>query len=233
MSRFAYVNGRYVRHADAGVHIEDRGYQLADGVYEVWAVSTASWPTRRPLRAAGAQPQRTEHRPADEPGRPDPCSARPARRNRVRDGLVYLQVTRGVARRDHAFPAQARGRPWSPPRVRLISPPPRPRPPRASRPSPRRITAGAGATSRRWAFCPTPSPSRPRARRGAGEAWFVDAKGLVTEGLIDERLDRRRRGPAAHPRHQGQYPARGHPAPCIGAFAARARSRDRGALHRR
>ena len=38
MSRFAYVNGRFVRHAEASVHIEDRGYQFADGVYEVWAV---------------------------------------------------------------------------------------------------------------------------------------------------------------------------------------------------
>ena len=38
MSRFAYVNGRFVRHGEAAVHIEDRGYQLADGVYEVWAV---------------------------------------------------------------------------------------------------------------------------------------------------------------------------------------------------
>ena len=38
MSRFAYVNGRYVRHVDAVVHVEDRGFQLGDGVYEVWAV---------------------------------------------------------------------------------------------------------------------------------------------------------------------------------------------------
>jgi D-alanine transaminase len=38
MSRFAYVNGRYVRHRDAAVHIEDRGYQLADGIYEVIGV---------------------------------------------------------------------------------------------------------------------------------------------------------------------------------------------------
>ena len=35
MPRFAYVNGRYLRHADASVHIEDRGYQFADGIYEV------------------------------------------------------------------------------------------------------------------------------------------------------------------------------------------------------
>ena len=38
MARYAYVNGRYVDHREASVHVEDRGYQLADGVYEVWAV---------------------------------------------------------------------------------------------------------------------------------------------------------------------------------------------------
>ena len=38
MSRWAYVNGQFVRHGEASVHIEDRGYQLADGIYEVWAV---------------------------------------------------------------------------------------------------------------------------------------------------------------------------------------------------
>ena len=38
MSRIAYVNGAYRPHAHAQVHIEDRGFQLADGVSEVWAV---------------------------------------------------------------------------------------------------------------------------------------------------------------------------------------------------
>ena len=35
MSRIAYVDGRYLPHAAARVHVEDRGYQFADGVYEV------------------------------------------------------------------------------------------------------------------------------------------------------------------------------------------------------
>ena len=38
MSRIAYVNGRYVPHREASVHVEDRGYQFADGVYEVCEV---------------------------------------------------------------------------------------------------------------------------------------------------------------------------------------------------
>ena len=38
MSRVAYVDGQYSPHHSAAVHIEDRGYQFADGVYEVMAV---------------------------------------------------------------------------------------------------------------------------------------------------------------------------------------------------
>jgi branched-subunit amino acid aminotransferase/4-amino-4-deoxychorismate lyase len=38
MSRYAYVNGRYLPMRDAKVHIEDRGYQFSDGVYEVCEV---------------------------------------------------------------------------------------------------------------------------------------------------------------------------------------------------
>ena len=35
MSRIAYVNGRFIPHNQASVHVEDRGYQFADGIYEV------------------------------------------------------------------------------------------------------------------------------------------------------------------------------------------------------
>ena len=38
MARVAYVNGKYVPHCNATIHIEDRGFQFADGVYEVFAV---------------------------------------------------------------------------------------------------------------------------------------------------------------------------------------------------
>ncbi len=105
MARYAYVNGRYVDHRDASVHIEDRGYQLADGVYEVVGVRDGklidevphidrldrslrelriAWPVSRPTLGF--------------------IMRELMRRNRLRDGLVYMQVTRGVARRDHAFP---------------------------------------------------------------------------------------------------------------------------------
>jgi D-alanine transaminase len=108
MSRIAYVDGRYVPHRHAHVHIEDRGYQFADGVYEVilllggrpidaglhlarLARSLAE------LRIASPVHEAALRRIIDEV----------VRRNRIRDGLVYLQVTRGVARRDHAFPEPA------------------------------------------------------------------------------------------------------------------------------
>lgn len=106
MTRIAYVNGRYVRHADASVHIEDRGYQFADGVYEVCEVRH------------GLIVDLTRH--LDRLGRslselriewPMHRSAlirvirEVLKRNRVKNGLFYLQVTRGVAKRDHVFPA--------------------------------------------------------------------------------------------------------------------------------
>ncbi len=105
MSRIAYVNGNYVPHAKAAVHIEDRGYQFADGVYEVCEVRHGhivdmtrhlnrlerslcelqmAWPMGR---AALVQVIREV-----------------LRRNHVKNGMFYMQVTRGVAKRDHVFP---------------------------------------------------------------------------------------------------------------------------------
>src|ERR1700677_4991645 len=105
MSRIAYVNGRYLPFRDAKVHVEDRGYQFADGVYEVCEVRGGRLIDQRRHMARLV-------RSLDELriGLPMSLAAlgvvlrETVRRNRVRDGLVYLQVTRGVARRDHAFP---------------------------------------------------------------------------------------------------------------------------------
>ena len=105
MSRIAYVNGRYAPFADATVHIEDRGYQFADGVYEVIAV--------RDGRLADLEPHLDRLDRSLSELRMETAMSRGAltvvleeiiRRNRVADGIVYLQMTRGVARRDHAFP---------------------------------------------------------------------------------------------------------------------------------
>src|SRR6266536_5057340 len=108
MSRIAYVNGRYVAHRDASVHIEDRGLQFADGVYEVCEVKGGRLVDERRhmdrlVRSLGEL----------RIGLPMTGAAlgvvlrEVVRRNRVIDGIVYLQVTRGAAPRNHAFPVPA------------------------------------------------------------------------------------------------------------------------------
>src|SRR5712691_10146563 len=101
MSRIVYVNGRYLPHGAASVHVEDRGYQFADGVYEVCEVRDGRIVDER------RHFERLK-RSLGELSMPLPMShaalgavfRETVRRNRVRDGIVYLQVTRGVARRD-------------------------------------------------------------------------------------------------------------------------------------
>lgn len=105
MSRIAYVNGVYQPHGQAVVHIEDRGFQFADGVYEVWAVFDG-------LLADYKGHLDRLHRSLNELKIPIPMSKaalgvvvrETVRRNRVRNGLCYIQITRGTAPRDHAFP---------------------------------------------------------------------------------------------------------------------------------
>ena len=106
MSRIAYVNGRYLPHKEAAVSVEDRGFQFADGVYEVISVQHGRYVDEIPhlnrwdrslaaLRLPPAMP-RTAMRQA---------MAQMIRRNRVWNGILYMQLTRGAARRDAPFPA--------------------------------------------------------------------------------------------------------------------------------
>ncbi|MBR0653804.1 D-amino-acid transaminase [Plastoroseomonas arctica] len=105
MSRIAYVNGRYLPQSEAAVNIEDRGYQFGDGIYEVVHLHAGRYVDEE--RHLG----RLE-RSLGEIKLPMPMSRAAlsmvlrevARRNRVTEGLLYMQVTRGVAPRDHAFP---------------------------------------------------------------------------------------------------------------------------------
>jgi D-alanine transaminase len=105
MSRIAYVNGRYVAQRDACVNIEDRGYQFGDGIYEVVHLHDGRF-VDADLHLARLERSVREIRL----DLPMPLAAlklvltEVARRNRVREGLLYMQVGRGVARRDHAFP---------------------------------------------------------------------------------------------------------------------------------
>jgi D-alanine transaminase len=105
MSRIAYVNGTYRPLADAAVHIEDRGFQFADGVYEVVyrhqgrMVDMELHLARldRSLRELSIRPPVTRAALAA-------ILAEVARRNRMASGLLYIQITRGSAPRSHAFP---------------------------------------------------------------------------------------------------------------------------------
>ena len=108
MSRIAYVNGRYLPQRDASVNIEDRGYQFADGIYEVVHLHRGRCiDAERHLDRL--ERSLAEVRIAMPMGRAALVHVlhEVARRNRVATGLLYMQVTRGVARREHAFPDAA------------------------------------------------------------------------------------------------------------------------------
>ncbi len=112
MSRIAYVAGQYLPHRQAGVHIEDRGFQFADGVYEVIAVSSGRLVDEAPHL-------KRLHRSLAELRIPAPMEDEALkivireiiRRNGVDTGIVYLQITRGAAPREHAFPKDGEAHP--------------------------------------------------------------------------------------------------------------------------
>ncbi len=182
MSRIAYVNGRYLPFHDAKVHVEDRGYQFADGVYEVCEVRSGRLiDERRHLERLKRSLGELQIRM--------PMSARAlgvilhevAARNRIGYGIVYLQITRGVARRDHAFPSRDV-------RPSLIVTA------RALNRSRNEALAEQGIAvitvpDNRWGrvdIKTTGLLSNVLARqaaleRGARDAWFVDEDGTVTE----------------------------------------------------
>lgn len=183
MSRFAYVNGQYQRHAEAAVHVEDRGYQFADGVYEVCEVRDGRL-IDEARHMARLERSLTELQIAMPMSLPSLGAVLRAvvRRNRVRDGLVYLQITRGVAPRNHLFPAAG-----TPPSIVVTAKP-------ASRPvADQRAEAGVAVISvpdNRWervdiksvSLLPNVLAKQAAKEAGAYEAWFVDSDGNVTEG---------------------------------------------------
>jgi D-alanine transaminase len=108
MSRIAYVNGRYAPMRDATVHVEDRGYQFADGVYEVCEVRGGRLvDERRHLDRLERSLGELRIRMSLSRAALGVILREVVARNRVSYGIVYLQITRGVAKRDHAFPAGA------------------------------------------------------------------------------------------------------------------------------
>ena len=182
MSRIAYVNGRYVPHRDATVHIEDRGYQFADGVYEV-VYRHRGRLIDADLHLARLQRSLDALRIAAPVAQPalSAIIEEVAARNRLASGLIYMQITRGVARRDHGFPP-----PGTRPSLVVTM--------RRAAPFPSDLTLWRGAAitwpDQRWARCDIKSVSllpnvlaKQAAReKGAVEAILVDADGMVTEG---------------------------------------------------
>jgi D-alanine transaminase len=183
MSRIAYVNGQYVPHAHAVVGIEDRGYQFADGVYEVCEVRGGRLVDER-RHMARLDRSLKELRIAH------PMSAKAlaivmretVRRNRVRSGIVYVQVTRGEMRRDFPFPPAG-----TRPSVIVTS--------RSHDSAKLEKQAESGIavvtmTDIRWqrvdiksvALLPNVLAKQQAREQGAREAWLVDAQGRVTEG---------------------------------------------------
>jgi D-alanine transaminase len=193
MSRIAYVNGQYRPHGQATVHVEDRGFQFADGVYEVWSVFDG--------RLADFEGHLTRlHRSLNELRIAIPMSEaaltrvlqETVRRNRIVEGIVYLQVTRGTARRDHPFPAEG-----TPPSVIVTA---RSIPLSKGNASAAKGVAVTTHPDIRWGRCdiktvgllPNVLAKQAAKEKGAAEAWMVDEAGLVTEGsstnawIVDE-----------------------------------------------
>ncbi|HEX5958403.1 MAG TPA: D-amino-acid transaminase [Hyphomicrobiaceae bacterium] len=183
MTRSIYVNGRYLPYAEAAIHAEDRGFQLADAVYEVCEVK------------GGRLVDETRHmarlvRSLGELKIPQPMSSgawarvlrETIRRNRVRDGLVYLQVSRGAAPRNFLFPPAD-----TPPTVVCLA--------RSASPAAQEAAAEVGIGVKtmpdpRWDRCdiktvmllPAALAKEAARAEGAKEAWFFDERGFITEG---------------------------------------------------
>ena len=181
MPRIAYVNGRYLPHRDAAIHIEDRGFQFADSVYEVVALMNGR------LADEEGHLDRLE-RSLKELGIAMPVTRRAmrfviremVRRNRLKDGMVYMQVTRGTAPRDFKFPANTRSA-----LVMTFYP--------ANYDIPARkagVKKAITVPDIRWkrrdikttALIAQVLAKQAAAEKGAYEAWMVDEKGFVTEG---------------------------------------------------
>jgi D-alanine transaminase len=181
--RIAYVNGRYLPGHRAMIHIEDRGYQFSDGVYEVCEV-------RESRIIDEARHMARLQRSLDELriALPMPASALATimrecvRRNRVGGGIVYLQITRGVARRDHSFPPPGT-RPSIVVTARSLD----------SAANERLAAEGVAVITvpdNRWervdiksiSLLPNVLAKQLAREQGAREAWFVDRERYVTEG---------------------------------------------------
>ena len=183
MSRIAYVNGRYLPWRDATVHVEDRGYQFSDGVYEVCEVRGGRMvDERRHMARLARSLDALRIAMPMAPAALAVVMRETIARNRVNYGIVYLQITRGVARRDHAFPPAG-----TVPSIVVTA--------RSLDAASGEAMAGKGVAvvtvpDNRWArvdiksiaLLPNVLAKQAAREQGAREAWFVDKDGCVTEG---------------------------------------------------
>jgi D-alanine transaminase len=183
VSRIAYVNGRYVPLAKAMVSIDDRAFTFGDGVYEVCEVSGGVLieEARHLARLGRSLSALSIAWPIGEKAL-RLVMREIVRLNRVRDGLLYLQISRGAARRDHGFPPEG-----TKPGLVVVARPIDPAVGAA------RAAAGVAVITlpeQRWAhpdiktlqLLPNVLAKQSAREAGAFEAWFVDRAGFVTEG---------------------------------------------------
>lgn len=183
MTRIVYVNGAYQRYEAAAIHVEDRGFQFADSIYEVIEVRDRQLvdATRHLARLQRSLRELAIAQPMSDAALLH-VIRRVIARNRVRDGVIYLQVSRGAGPRNFAFPDEDTA-----PSLIVIA-----------RAQPRSLieeTAETGIWVKtmpdiRWRrsdiktvmLLPACLAKDAARREGAGEAWFVDDEGYVTEG---------------------------------------------------
>ncbi len=180
MSRIVYVNGRYIPHRYASVHVEDRGYQFADGIYEVvMVVNGQPVDYDGHLKRLYNSMKLIKIQVNFSEASLRLIIARMIRLNRVVNGTIYVQVTRGVARRDHKFPLASQ--PTIVMTAKLL----------ASMPSPSQKGVSAiTVADERWVrrdiktiqLLPNCLAKQEAAEKGAFEAILVMPDGSVSEG---------------------------------------------------
>lgn len=180
MSRIVYVNGEYVPEEDAKISVFDRGFLFADGVYEVSSVVNRKL-VDNPAHLARLTRSMNELKmtPPCAPEEIEAIQLRLIEENDLNEGLVYLQVTRGAADRDFAFPTDA-----TPSLVMFTQD--------------KKVTSNAVAEKGisvitvpdiRWkrrdiktvGLLPASMAKQTALDAGAGDAWFVE-DGVVNEG---------------------------------------------------